>query len=582
MSDRSSPLRRMWASQRPYRLQLATASLMGAAALICAIALLGVSGWLISRASQMPPVFTLSVAIVAVRAFGIGRGFFRYLERLISHDAAFRGLTSIRRSIWTRLETLAPQGVAEFRRGDLLSRMVADVDAVQDLTLRVVLPATVALLAGSASVVVTWWLLPTAGLVLLCALILGATVVPWLTVHAGGRAERQLAPFRGELSAQVGELLRGSADLLATGASLDAISAIELVDEDAATLARRSALTAGIASALSVTISGLAVLGALIAGLGAVVDGRLSGVNLAVVVLLPLAAYESVTALPSAASALIRVRSSADRLVQVVDAPNPVAEPRVPQPLSEGDVDIELRGVRAGWGPAGPEVLHGVDLSLQAGRRVAVVGSSGVGKSTLVSVLVRFVDYHGSATLGGIELSELNGDKVRSVIGLCAQDAHVFNSTIGENVRLGRGTATDDEIIDVLTRVGLTAFVSALPAGIHTAVGEHGSQLSGGQRRRLILARSLLANPRVLILDEPTEHLDAPAARAFMSTALDLTRDRTTLIVTHRLSGLETLDEIIVLEGGRVVERGTHHELLAARGVYANRFHTEQELEVVD
>ena len=364
MSHRSSPLRRMWASQRPYRLQLASASLLGAAALMCAIALLGVSGWLISRASQMPPVFTLGVAIVAVRAFGIGRGFFRYLERLISHDAAFRGLTSIRRSVWTRLEALAPQGIAEFRRGDLLSRMVADVDAVQDLTLRVVLPATVALLAGSASVVVTRWLLPTAGLVLLCALILGATVVPWLTVRTGGHAERKLAPLRGELSAQVGELLRGSADLLATGASGEAISAIELVDDGAATLARRSALTAGIASALSVTISGLAVLGALIAGLGAVVDGRLSGVNLAVVVLLPLAAYESVTALPSAASALIRVVGHRPIALSRSRCPRPGCRARVPQRFARArDVAIELLGVRAGWGPGDPKSYTAVDLS---------------------------------------------------------------------------------------------------------------------------------------------------------------------------------------------------------------------------
>ena len=324
-------------------------------------------------------------------------------------------------------------------------------------------------------------------------------------------------------------------------------------------------------------LAGAAVIGALVAALPAVADGRLAGVNLAVVVLLPLAAYESVAGLPAAALALVRVRASADRLVEVVDAPDPVTDPRPARPLPSSELMLRLRGVTARWGTAGEEVLHGLDLDLAPGARVAVVGTSGAGKSTLVSVLVRFVDYGGSATLGGVELRDLAADDVRTVVGLCAQDAHVFDSTLAANLRLAAPEADDAVLLESLDRVGLGDLVRELPEGLDTWVGEHGSRLSGGQRRRLALARSLLADPPVLVLDEPTEHLDEETAAALVADLLDLTRGRTTLLVSHRLSGLEGVDEIVVLEAGSVVERGTHADLLELGGVYAARWSREQE-----
>jgi thiol reductant ABC exporter CydC subunit len=572
-----SPLRRMLASLRPVRGELSGAAVLGALATICAIGLLGVSGWLISRASQMPPVLTLEVAIVAVRAFGIGRGFFRYAERLVSHDAVFRALTDLRVAVWRRLEVLAPQGLAGFRRGDLLARMVADVDSVQDLALRVVLPVCTAVLAGGCSVLVTWWLLPAAGAVLLAALLAGATLVPWLTTATGARAEQLTAGTRGELSAQVRELFRGAPDLVACGAAPAALVEADRADARLTRLARSTAWTSGLGAGLGVVLAGVAVLGALVAALPAVADGRLDGVNLAVVVLLPLAAYEAVASLPAAALALVRVRASADRLVDVLDTPDPMTEPPHPVPRPDGPADLRLRGLTASWGAGGEEVLHGIDLDLPEGRRVAVVGTSGAGKSTLVSVLVRFVEYSGSATLAGVELRDLAADDVRRSVVLCAQDAHVFDSTVAANLRIADPTIDDDGLLAALDRVGLGGFVAGLPHGLDTPVGEHGSRLSGGQRRRLVVARALLADAQVLVLDEPTEHLDEETAAALLADLLVLTENRTTLLVSHRLSGLEGVDEIVVLESGVVVERGTHAELVASEGVYAERWTREQE-----
>ncbi len=571
-----SPFRRALASLQPVRGELVGAALLGASATLCAIGLLGVSGWLISRASQMPPVLTLGVAIVAVRAFGLGRGFFRYAERLVSHDAVFRALTDVRVAVWSRLEVLAPQGLAGFRRGDLLARMVADVDSVQDLALRVVLPISTAVLAGGVSVAVTWWLLPAAGAVLAVVLLLGATVVPWVTAASGGLAETHSARARGELSAQVRELLHGAPDLIACGAAPAALAAATVTDDALTGLSRRSAWTAGLGSGLGVLLAGTAVIGALVAALPAVTDGRLDGVNLAVVVLLPLAAYESIVGLPAAALAFVRVRASAERLAEIVDTPDPVGEPTNAGLLPAGR-DLRLRGVTARWGATGDQVLLGIDLDLAAGSRTAVVGTSGAGKSTLVSVLVRFVDYAGSVTLGGMELRDLEADDVRSLVGLCAQDAHVFDSTVAENLRLASPGADDAILLDVLARVGLADLVGSLPQGLDSPVGEHGSRLSGGQRRRLVLARSLLADPEILVLDEPTEHLDEETAAELSADLLDLTRGRTTLIVSHRLRGLEAMDEIVVLEGGVIAERGDHAALLARNQVYAGRWWQEHE-----
>lgn len=571
------PVRSLWQAMGAQRPMLALAALLGTIAAASSVALLGTSGWLISYAAEMPPVLSLSVAAVMVRAFALSRSVFRYLERIVGHDAAFRGLTGLRVTVYERLTALAPVGLARFARGDLLARLVADVDAALDLPLRVVLPWAQAVLVSVATAIFVAWLVPSAGLVLAVALALGIVAVPWLVARIALRAEERQAPLRGELSGAVVSSLEGNADLLAFGATDAALAGIGDIDASLTKVARREAAGLGVGVGVSALVQGAAVVAALVLAIPAVTEGRLPPAFLAVVALLPLAVYDVVAGLPASAIAYQRVRASATRIADVVDAPLPVTEPAQPLPRPASPLPLECRGLDARWTSSGELTLRGVDLHLGEHERIAVVGPSGAGKSTLAAVLMKFLAYSGSATLSGTQISDLDGDDVRRDIGLLTQSAHIFDTTVRDNLRLGRPDADDEQLYAVLDRVRLRPWVDALPAGLGTELGARGATLSGGEQQRLALARMLLADRPVLILDEPTEHLDPATADALSDDLLEVTRGRATILITHRLRGLEAVDRIVVLHDGRVTESGSHGDLLARGGWYAERWRGEME-----
>ncbi|MFF8808537.1 thiol reductant ABC exporter subunit CydD [Streptomyces omiyaensis] len=547
--------------------RMGLALLLGSLALGSAVGLMAVSGWLISRASEQPPVLHLMVAVTATRAFGIGRAVFRYAERLVSHDAVLRMLAELRVSVYARLERIAPAGLRRTRRGDLLARLVHDVDALQDYWLRWLLPAGAALLVGLGSVGFTAWLLPEAGAVLAVGLLVAGVLVPPLGAALARRAERRLAPARGALATAVADPLRGCAELTVAGALRDRLDRARAADRTLTGIASRQSAAAALGAGLSAVVCGLTVVAAAFVGVQAVRDGRLDGVALAVVVLTPLAAFEAVTGLPLAVQYRQRVKHSAERVFEVLDAPLPVHEPAVPAAPPAGAFPLELAGLTARHPEQDRPALDGFALTLEAGRRVAVVGASGSGKTTLAQVLLRFLDAEsGTYRIGGVPARELDGDAVRRLVGLCAQDAHLFDSSVRENLRLARTDASDEQLREALRRARLLDWVDGLPEGLDTLVGEHGSKLSGGQRQRLALARALLADFPVLVLDEPAEHLDLSTADALTDDLLRATEGRTTVLITHRLHGLDAVDEVVVLDGGRTVQRGPYAELAAEEG----------------
>ncbi|MEU1331088.1 thiol reductant ABC exporter subunit CydD [Streptomyces sp. NPDC005865] len=552
---------------RARRGQLALALLLGSLALASAVGLMATSGWLISRASEQPPVMYLMIAVTATRAFGIGRAVFRYAERLVSHDAVLRMLADTRVAVYRRLERLAPAGLRGARRGDLLSRLVADVDALQDYWLRWLLPASAAGLVSAGAVGFTAWLLPAAGAVLAAGLLAAGVGVPLLSGAVARRAERRLAPARGVLATRVADLLTGTAELTVAGALRRRTAKAKEADAELTRIASRGATATALGDGLGALVTGLTVAAAALVGVGAVHDGRLSGVALAAVVLTPLAAFEAVMGLPLAVQYRQRVGKSAERVYEVLDAPVPVPEPATPAPAPSTPFPLRVEGLRARYEGQDRDALAGVSLTLERGRRIAVVGPSGSGKSTLAQVLLRFLGTReGTYTLGGTDAAALDGDAVRRMVGLCAQDAHIFDSSVRENLLLAKKDATEAELRDALARARLDGWAGSLPDGLDTLVGEHGARLSGGQRQRLSLARALLADFPVLVLDEPAEHLDLPTADALTADLLSATEGRTTLLITHRLAGLDAVDEVLVLDAGRVAQRGTYAELAAEEG----------------
>ncbi len=569
-TDRS--LARLVVGSRCVSGRLTLGILAGAAASGAGVGLMTTASWLISRASQMPPVLTLGVAVAAVRAFGIARPVLRYLGRLVSHDAVLRQVADFRASVYERLVPLAPARLGRRHRGDVLAGLVHDVDAVGDFSLRVVEPAAVAALVSAGCVGLAAAFLPSTAAVLGVGLLVAGVVAPLTSAAAARRATAGLAPLRAKLSAAVVDLLTGAPDLIACGATERMLAQIDDRDAELTRMARRAAWATGLGSGIAVLAAGASVWGSAALATPAVHRGQLPGVALAVVVLLPLAAFEALVPLPQAAVLVTRVRSGARRLFGLLDEQPAVRATSAPVPLPAGPYPVELRNVAARWTDDSPNVLDDLDLTLSPGEHVAITGASGSGKSTIAAVLLRFLDPEdgGSVLLGGVDLRDLRVEDVRRTIGCVAADAHVFASDLRENLRLARPQATDDELVAVLRRARLGEWYAALPAGLATWLGEGGALVSGGERRRIALARVLLADQPVLVLDEPTEGLDGPTATALMSDLLETTSGRTVLLLCHRPEGLELVDRTYRLVDGHLVAaaaRGLRREPVPATAV---------------
>ena len=571
-----TPVRRMWAAMAGQRPELVLAGFVGALASASAVALLGTSAWLISTAAGAPPVLTLTVAAVMVRAFALGRAVFRYGERLIGHDAAFRGLTDLRIRVYERLERLAPVGLAGFSRGDLLTRLVADVDAALDLPLRIVLPWAQAALVSAGAVAFCVWLAPDAGLLIGVLVVVGLTLAPWMVGHLASRAEQRIAPAKALLTGSVVTALDATADLVAFGRSSDALAQIASLDDRVTELTRRSSLALAFGGGVGVALQGAAVTGALVLAIPRVTEGTLPAVWLAVVALLPLALFEVLSSLPVSALALQRLRGSADRLAAIDDMTNPVVDPSTPAHLPEGFTGLELRGVKARWSAAGPYALLGVSLSITPGEHVTIVGPSGSGKSTLASVLMGFLGYEGTIHVNGIELSSVSGDELRTRIGLMAQRSHLFDTTVAENVRLGRPGVGDDAVWRALEAAQVDEAVRSMPRQLDTEVGTFGLAVSGGEAQRLALARLLLEPPPAIIFDEPTEHLDPRTAQALEVTLRSSTANSTRITISHRLDSIDAGSRVIVLRDGLVEACGSAAELAGQGGWFADRLANER------
>ena len=552
MSGPRGAIRRVLAEPgTPYG-RLALAGLLGLAAAAATIGLLAGSGYVVGRAALRPGLDAIVGILAAVEVLAFLRGPLRYAERLVGHDAALRALTRWRVWLYDCLTPRVPAALAGWRSGDLLARAIDDVDALQDLYLRTLLPVGIAVGAGVIGTVAVGVILPWAALALGLPLALALTVPALLTWRRSG--DDEMADLSGELSAQVVDSLSGAPELLAFGAGDASLRAVEDLGTRSDALERRHArLGATTALVIGVCLAA-AVTGVLALGVDAVHAHRLGQVMVAVLPLAALATFETVSGVPIAVARALSVRASAERLFALEGVPVPVDDPASPETRAPGIPEVAFANAALRYGPGLPRALDGVSLRLPAGGRLAVTGSSGAGKSSLVSALLRYWPLEdGTLSLGGTDVERLAQGDTRAACALADQRAQMFAGTVRSNLTLARPDATEAAIADALRAVRLDGWVANLPEGLETPVGEEGGALSGGERRRLAVARALLAPGPVVILDEPTGGLDARLADELVDGVLRAAGNRSVLIITHRASEAARCDATVTLEAGRVV-----------------------------
>ena len=560
-------LKRLWTLFQPYRVWVLGGFLVALLTLVANVALMAVSGWFITAmavAGASGVAMNYFTPAAMIRGSAIGRTAGRYLERLINHEATLRQLAGLRVWFYQHLEPLAPARLQQYHSADLLSRIRADIDALDNLYIRVLVPVLVATTAGIGFFLFTALYDLTLALLLLGMLVVAGVLLPWIARWLGTGPGRRMVAAESELRQLAIDGTQGLSELLVYGAAdaharrLDAAGRALIQDQD------RMSQIAGVGQGAVGLSANLTLWGVLWLGIPLVNDGTLAPPQLAMLALFALAAFEAVAPLPLAFQQLEATLTAARRLFAIVDAEPAVIDPPGPSPRPR-DNGIAIRDLRFSYPGADRPALDGLDLDLAEGRRIAIVGATGSGKSTLLNLLLGFWRQDaGTIRLGGEPLSAYRGEDLRTRIALVSQHTHLFDASIRENLLLAAPDAPQGRLEQACETAQIHAFIEALPEGYDTWVGETGVRVSGGQARRIAIARALLRDAPILLLDEPTEGLDAATERALMDAIRVLMQGRSTLLITHRPVALADMDEILVMQRGRVVERGNHQQLLAA------------------
>ncbi len=575
MADKHRQLRRFLNLLKPHRIAMLFGLLPAMAAAAAAVGLLAVSGWFIAAAAfaGLSPLtahaFNMLHPSVAVRFFAILRTLARYLERILNHDTTFKILTTLRTWLYTRIAPLAPSGLTDFRQGDLLNRLVADVDALDNLFIRVMTPTIV---AGFITLIVPALLAayaPTAAWALLVFLVAAGLLVPAGTQRLGASAGRSPTHHGARLRTHLVEGLQGIADLLVFNAGPRQIQRIWSAHRALVKGQARMSLINGAAAAATTLLAGGALWSVLYIGAGLVASRTLDGAHLALVAFATLAAFEAVLPLSAAYQYLGQTRRAAGRLNEIVDRPPPISFPTAA--VAPENMGIVFDNVSFRYHPEAAVVLEAFDLGIAPGEHVAIMGATGSGKSTLVNLLCRFWDpAAGSVRIGNVDLRQWPESQLRQTLAVVSQQAHLFNTSIRENLLWAKPDAGEDELWEALDQARLKTFVAGLAEGLDTWTGELGQLISGGEARRLAVAQAVLRDAPIWILDEPTEGLDAVNEYELMATIQTLTARRTLLLITHRPAGLAAMDRVVILENGRVAEAGAYESLMAANGRLAS------------
>lgn len=559
-----------WLSQLmlPYWRRILLALLLSALTVTSHIGLMATSAYLLASAALHPPILDLMVTIVGVRFFGLSRAVLRYVERYVSHDVTFRVLSEIRVKFYQALEPLAPARLLTFRSGDLLSRIVADVEIQQTFFLRIIAPPLVAVMVLFGYGVFLARFDVRFSVILAACFLIAGLMIPWGIKALSQGGGKKIVTLKAQLNNHVADTLMGMTELVSYGQADEYLDKIQRTNSKLMSSQRRIAWLSALATTLVGMMANLGLWLVLVLGIILVEKGKLSGVNLGMLALGTFSSFEVLLPLGLVPHHLEQNRASADRLLELIDT-EPAVDDSGILPAKPNELDITFQDVCFRYNQDESLAIDHLSFHIPQHSKVAIVGPSGAGKTSVLNLLLRFWEYDsGLINLGGLSLREYAQEDVRQYIGIVTQKAHLFNATIRENLLLANPVGTNEELVEACQKAKLHDFILSMPQGYDSYIGENGYKLSGGQRQRLAIARVLLKNAPILILDEAMAGLDPLIEREIMDEIYDLMEGRTTLMITHRMIGLEKMDEIFVLNQGQIVEQGKHEELLQGEGIY--------------
>lgn len=536
----------------PFRWWIALSVVLAFGTIGASVGLMAMSAYLISKAALASGFFDLAVAVTAVRALAIARAALRYAERYLTHLATFRILTRLRVWFYSAVEPLAPARLQRYHSGDLLTRIVADIETLDQFYVRAVVPPLAAVLVTILACGILGIFDPKLGLVLAIFLVVTGVALPLLTRRLSQAPASELVSHRAALYTVVTDEIQGIADLMAFGQEPAYSTRTLGLSRQLAEAQLRVARLRGLSNALATLFASLAGLTVLMMAIPLVSGGAIDGIFLALLPLTAIASFEAVQPLSAALQHLETSQAAARRIFELLDAPPAIVEPVAPLPLP-ADYSIEFDNVSFCYAPGDPPALDDLSFRLPSGDSMVVSGPSGAGKSTLVHLLARFWEPQaGSVRIGGNDVRSYSSEELRELLGVATQHIHLFNGTIRDNLLLAKGDATDEQISAACRIVQIHDFIASLPLGYDTLVGENGMKLSGGERQRLSLARVILKDTPIVILDEALANLDALTEREVIQALETFRRGRTTLIISHRRVGFEHIDQRIALEHGRI------------------------------
>ncbi|SBS33335.1 putative ABC transporter ATP-binding protein [Marinomonas spartinae] len=541
---------------RPYLGWMMAGVFLATTVILANVALLSVSGWFITAmaiSGLTGAAINYFTPAAAIRGLAILRTAGRYLERLITHEATFRLLAGLRQWFFEKLEPLAPARLQYYQGGDLLSRIRADIDSLENAYLRLFTPSLAALLASILMVIFLLFWNPAIALTNLVGLLIVGIALPWAALHLGANSGQRIVEARSVLRQRVSETVRGLAEITLYGDSQQRIDSIQQENKELVAPQRQQNRINASSTSLNGLFSQLTWLAMIVIAIPLVQSGQLDGPELVMLAFFGMASFEAVTTLPAAFLALGETRSAARRILDLVDAEPAVSDPIEPCAAPE-QFDIQFDAVCFRYPQNTQPALQEVSFRLKQGEKLAIQGASGSGKTSLTQLLLKFwAADSGQISIGEANLENLTGDTVRKLCSVVSQQVHLFNTTLAANLYLAKPNATHDELVEACRAAAILDDILTLPEGFDTEVGEAATRLSGGQIRRIGIARALLKDAPIVILDEPTEGLDAATEQQVTQALARLLQGRTAIIITHRPQLLTLADHRLMMDNGRIM-----------------------------